>query len=62
MNLPMRYLENMIKDTGKLSRLILNHIVNQTIYSAGLRSHQEVRMANGRKLNLYARPGNLIYA
>ena len=29
----------------------------KTIFKAGLKSHQEVRMANGNTLNLYARPG-----
>ncbi len=28
MNLPMTYLENMIQNPGKLSKLILNHLVS----------------------------------
>ena len=57
MNLPMTYLENMIQNPERLSKLVLNHLVNKTIFKAGLKSHQEVRMANGNTLNLYARPG-----
>ena len=57
MNLPMTYLENMIQNPDKLSRLILNHMVNKTLYKAGLKSHQAVEMANGNVLNVYARPG-----
>ena len=57
MNLPMTYLENMIQNPEKLSKLVLNHMINKTIFKAGLKSHQEVRMANGNTLNLYARPG-----
>ena len=58
MNLPMTYLENMIQNPAKLSKLILNHMLNKTIFKSGLKSHQEIQMANGNRLNLYARPGN----
>ena len=59
MNLPMTYLENMIRNPSKLSKLILNHMANKTLFKAGLKSHQQVQMANGNILNLYARPGKL---
>ncbi len=58
MNLPMSYLENMIRNPSRLSKLILNHMINKSLYKAGLKSHQQVQMANGNILNLYARPGN----
>ena len=57
MNLPMTYLENMIRNPNKLSKLILNHMANKTLFKEGLKSHQQVQMANGNVLNLYARPG-----
>jgi hypothetical protein len=57
MNLPMTYLENMIRNPGRLSKLILNHMANKTLYKSGLKSHQEVQMANGNVLNVFARPG-----
>ena len=57
MNLPMTYLENMIRNPKKLSKLILNHMANKTLFKEGLKSHQQVQMANGNVLNLYARPG-----
>ena len=31
----------------------------RTIYSAGLKSHQVITMANGNQLNLYSRPGQI---
>ena len=57
MNLPMKELEELITDPRKLSKLVLNHIINRTIFSAGLHSHQTIAMANGNKLNLFAREG-----
>ena len=33
----------------------------RTIYSAGLRAHQQVAMANGSKLNLFSRDGSNKY-
>ena len=57
MNLPMKELEELITNPRKLSKLVLNHIINRTIFSAGLRAHQSITMANGSKLNLFAREG-----
>jgi len=59
MNLPMKELEELITNPKKLSKLVLNHIINRTIYSAGLRAHQLVAMANGNKLNLFSRDDRL---
>ena len=58
MNLPMKELEALITNPKKLSKLVLNHITNRTLFSAGLRPHQRVAMANGNKLNIFARDGN----
>ena len=57
MNLPMDELENLIKDPKKLNKLMLNHLINRSIYSAGLKAHQLVDMANGNSLNLFSRRG-----
>ena len=61
MNLPMKELEELITDPRKLSKLVLNHIINRTIFSAGLHSHQTIAMANGNKLNLFAREGKTAF-
>ncbi len=57
MNLPMSELEDLIRNTGKLRELLLNHVVGKTLYSAGLRAHQVVKMASGHHLNLFRRTG-----
>ena len=73
MNLPMKELEELITNPKKLSKLVMNHIINRqilgasfhlntsnirrTIFSAGLRAHQLVAMANGNKLNLFSGDG-----
>ena len=54
-NLPMRELEDLVEDKSRLSRLLLSHLVNRSMYSAGLRSHQKIEMANGRHVNVFAR-------
>jgi len=59
MNLPMVELEKLIKDPKRLSKLVLNHIINKTIYSPGMNSHELLRMANGKMLNLFSRPDRL---
>jgi len=59
MNLPMKELEELITNPRKLSKLVLNHIINRTIFSAGLRSHQSIVMANGNKCNLFSREDRL---
>lgn len=58
MNLPMSELEALIKDTGKLTKLMLNHVVNRSLYSNGFRAHQVVKMAGGGKLNVFRRKGD----
>ncbi len=58
MNLPMSELEDLIRNTGRLRELLLNHVAGKTLYSAGLRSHQVVKMASGRHLNLFRRTGD----
>ena len=57
MNLPMDELEDLIKSSKKLKRLLLNHLINKSLFSAGLRSHQIVEMAGGARLNLFRRKG-----
>ena len=51
----MRELEDLVEDKARLSRLLLSHLVNRSLYSAGLRSHQKIEMANGRHVNVFAR-------
>eukprot|EP00094_Tigriopus_californicus_P003735 TCALIF_03595-PA protein Name:"Similar to Tgfbi Transforming growth factor-beta-induced protein ig-h3 (Mus musculus)" AED:0.52 eAED:0.52 QI:7/0.6/0.33/0.66/0.8/0.66/6/0/1902 len=55
MNLPMSELEALIQDPKKLNRLVLNHLINRSVFSAGLKPHQVIDMANGNKLNLFSR-------
>ena len=55
----MRELEDLVNDEARLSKLLLTHLVNRSLYSAGLRSHQKVEMANGRHVNIFARKGML---
>lgn len=65
MNLPMTELEDLIQDPKKLHRLVLNHLINRSVFSAGLKPHQVIDMANGNKLNLFSRRGKcdrFIYA
>ena len=59
MNVPMSELEALIKDKKKLRKLIMNHLINRSLYHSGLRSHEIVEMANGEKLNLFSRSGKL---
>merc|ERR1719189_1655754 len=59
MNLPMKELEELITDPKKLSRLVLNHLINRTIFSAGMKAHQRLTMANGNRVNLFARDDRL---
>ena len=58
-NIPMQELEDLVEDKAKLSRLLLNHLVNRSLYSAGLRSHQKIEMANGRHVNVFARKSKI---
>ena len=60
-NLPMRELEDLVNNESRLSKLLLTHLVNRSLYSAGLRSHQKVEMANGRHVNIFARKGMLFF-
>ena len=55
----MRDLEDLVDDKARLSRLLLSHLVNRSLYSAGLRSHQKIEMANGRHVNVFARKSKL---
>lgn len=55
----MRELEDLVEDKARLSRLLLSHLVNRSLYSAGLRSHQKIEMANGRHVNVFARKSKL---
>ena len=55
----MQELEELVNDKARLSRLLLTHLVNRSLYSAGLRSHQKMEMANGRHVNMFARKGML---
>ena len=57
----MRELEDLVNDDARLSRLLLTHLVNRSLYSAGLKSHQKVEMANGRHVNVFARKGKSIF-
>jgi len=59
MNLPMEELENLIRRPEELRALLLNHVVGRTIYSEGLRPHQRILMAGGRRVNVFRRKGRL---
>ena len=50
----------MSRFSKKLRELMLDHMVNRTLYSAGLRSHQVVDMASGKRLNLFSRKGDVV--
>ena len=60
MNLPMSELENLISNPDELRELLLNHVVGKSLYSAGLRSHQVLKMASGHHLNLFRRRGEIL--
>ncbi len=60
MNLPMSELENLISNPDELRELLLNHVVGKSLYSAGLRSHQVLKMASGHRLNLFRRRGEIL--
>jgi len=59
MNLPMKELEELITNPKKLSKLVLNHLINRTIFSAGMKAHQRITLANGNRVNLFARDDRL---
>ena len=56
-NLPILELTKLVKDKSRLSSFLLNHMVNRSVYSAGLKSHQIISMANGKSVNIFARRG-----
>ena len=56
-NLPILELSELVDDKARLTRFLLNHLVNRSMYSAGMRSHQVIEMANGSHVNLFARRG-----
>ena len=56
-NLPIIELTNLVKDKNKLRTFVFNHLINRSVYSAGLKSHQVLEMANGSNVNVFARRG-----
>jgi uncharacterized surface protein with fasciclin (FAS1) repeats len=56
-NLPTNKLEVLATDASKLGSLVLDHLINKSIYSAGLRSHQRLNMASGTVMNVFSRKG-----
>ena len=56
-NLPILELTNLVKDKARLRRFVFNHLINRSVYSAGLKSHQVLQMANGNNVNIFARRG-----
>ena len=54
-NLPAEKLESLASDASELTALVLDHVVNKTFYTAGIRSHQKIAMASGNVMNAFSR-------